>query len=104
MGTNDNTNPKFLLKDGRQAIDYLFKGGFGLGYCIGSAALCRFKAGLEKDPAKQDNLMKACNWHIDKLASKSNFVREEIVAIVKALVSQMEADKIVPSDDKGGLA
>ncbi|MBO6031834.1 MAG: hypothetical protein J6Q22_10375 [Prevotella sp.] len=97
----ENNSTKYLLKDGKQAIDYLFKGGFGLGYCIGRAALCRFKAGLETDKEKQDFLMKACNWHIDKLASKSNFVREEIVEIVKSLVAQIEADKIVQTDSIG---
>ena len=97
MGENDNTNKKYLLKDGQQAIDMLFKRGFGLGYCIGRAALCRFSAGLEKDLEKQDFLMKACNWYIDKLASKSNFVREEIVSIVQALVAEIEANKIVPT-------
>lgn len=95
MGINDNTNPKFLLKDGRQTIDYIDERGFLLGFCIGRAVQCRYKAGIEKDPAKQEKLMKDCNWFIDSLARRKNMVREEIVAIVKSIVAEMEADKIV---------
>lgn len=95
MGINDNTNPKFLLKDGRQTIDYIDEAGFLLGFCIGRAVQCRYKAGVEKDSAKQEKLMKDCNWFIDSLARRKNIVREEIVAIVKTIVAKMEADKII---------
>ena len=95
MGENDNVNKKFLLKNGRQLIDYLFKAGFGLGFCIGEAVKCRFKAGLETDHEKQERLMVGCNWYIDKLAKEGNMVREEIVNIVKAVVADIENDKIL---------
>ena len=94
MGENDNTNKKFLLKDGRQAIDYIEDAGLILGYCIGRAVICRFKAALETDSAKQEKLMKDCNWYIDGLARRKNMVREEIVAIVKSIVAKMEKDRL----------
>lgn len=94
MGENDNTNRKFLLKDGRQTIDYIDDAGFLLGFCIGRAVQCRFKAGVEKDCAKQQKLMKDCNWYIDGLARRKNMVREEIVSIVKSIVAKMERDRI----------
>ena len=95
MSVNDNNNKKFLLKNGRQVIDYVLDAGFVLGGCIFAAVKCRYKARLEVDPAKQEALMKACNWYIDSLARRSNFVREEIVAIVRTIVSKIEADMIV---------
>lgn len=95
MGENDNTNKKFLLKNGRQVIDYIFDAGFGLGGCIFAAVKCRYKARLEIDPAKQEQFMKACNWYIDSLARRGNIVREEIVTIVRTIVSKIEADMIV---------
>ena len=98
MGENDNVNKKFLLKNGRQLIDYLFDAGLGLGFCIGEAVKCRFKAGLETESEKQERLMVGCNWYIDKLAKKSNMVREEIVNIVKAIVANIESDKILTDD------
>ena len=98
MGENDNVNKKFLLKNGRQLIDYLFDSGLGLGFCIGEAVKCRFKAGLETDQEKQKRLMVGCNWYIDKLAKKGNMVREEIVNIVKAIVANIESDKILTDD------
>lgn len=94
MGNNDNTNRKFLLKDGRQTIDYIDDAGLLLGFCIGRAVQCRFKAGIEADTAKQEKLMKDCNWYIDGLARRKNIVREEIVAIVKSVVAKMEKDRI----------
>ena len=94
MGINDNTNRKYLLKNGRQTIDYIDEGGFLLGFCIGRAVQCRYKAGIETDPAKQEKLMKDCNWFIDSLARRKNMVREEIVTIVKSIVAKIEADKI----------
>ena len=94
MGENDNTNKKFLLKNGRQAIDYIEDAGFLLGYCISRAVLCRYKAGLETDSAKQDKLIADCNWFIDTLARLKNIVREEVVAIVKSIVAKMEKDRI----------
>lgn len=94
MVESDNTNRKFLLKNGRQTIDYIDEEGFLLGFCIGRAVQCRFKAGLDTDPAKQEKLMKDCNWYIDGLARRKNMVREEIVAIVKSIVGKMEKDKI----------
>ena len=39
--------------------------------------------------------MKDCNWFIDSLARRKNMVREEIVAIVKSTVAEMEADRII---------
>lgn len=95
MSISDNTNRKFLLKNGRQTIDYIDDAGFLLGFCIGRAVQCRYKAGNEADTAKQEKLMKDCNWFIDGLARRKNLVREEIVAIVKSIVAKMEADKIV---------
>lgn len=95
MTINDNANKKFLLKNGRQTIDYIDDSGFLLGFCIGRAIQCRYKAGIETDIAKQEKLMKDCNWFIDSLARRKNMVREEIVAIVKSVVAKMEADKIV---------
>lgn len=94
MGINDNTNRKYLLKNGRQTIDYIDEAGFLLGFCIGRAVQCRYKAGIETDPAKQEKLMKDCNWFIDSLARRKNMVREEIVTIVKSIVAKIEADKI----------
>ena len=95
MPISDNTNRKFLLKNGRQTIDYIDDAGFLLGFCIGRAVQCRYKAGIESDSAKQEKLMKDCNWFIDSLARRKNLVREEIVAIVRSIVSKMESDKIV---------
>lgn len=94
MGENDNTNKKFLLKNGRQTIDYIDDAGLLLGFCIGRAVQCRYKAGIEPDAAKQQKLMKDCNWFIDSLARRKNMVREEIVAIVKSIVAKMEKDRI----------
>lgn len=95
MPINDNTNRKFLLKNGRQTIDYIDEAGFLLGFCIGRAVQCRYKAGIENDSAKQEKLMKDCNWFIDSLARRKNMVREEIVAIVRTIVAKMESDKVV---------
>ena len=95
MSISDNTNRKFLLKNGRQTIDYIDAAGFLLGFCIGRAVQCRYKAGIETDTARQEKLMKDCNWFIDGLARRKKLVREEIVAIVKSIVAKMEADKIV---------
>lgn len=95
MGENDNVNRKFLLKNGRQTIDYIDDAGLLLGFCIGRAVQCRYKAGVESDKAKQEKLMKDCNWYIDCLARRKNMVREEIVAIVKSIVGKMEKDRIV---------
>lgn len=95
MCDTDNINKKFLLKNGRQVIDYVFDAGFGLGGCIFAAVKCRYNAGIERDPIKQDQLMKACNWYIDSLARRGNIVREEIVTIVRTIVSKIEADMIV---------
>ena len=39
--------------------------------------------------------MKACNWYIDSLARRGNIVREEIVTIVRTIVSRIEADMII---------
>ena len=39
--------------------------------------------------------MVGCNWYIDKLAKEGNMVREEIVNIVKAVVADIENDKIL---------
>ena len=95
MPTTDNTNKKYLLKNGRQTIDYIDEAGFLLGFCIGRAVQCRYKAGIECDSAKQEKLMKDCNWFIDSLARRKNMVREEIVAIVRTIVGKMESDKVV---------
>lgn len=95
MSINDNINRKFLLKNGRQTIDYIDDAGFLLGFCLGRAVQCRYKAGVETDPTKQEKLMKDCNWYIDSLARRKNMVREEIVAIVKSVVGKMEKDRIV---------
>ena len=100
MPINDNTNKKFLLKNGRQTIDYIDDAGFLLGFCIGRAAQCRFKAGLEVDSDKQEKLMKDCNWYIDSLSRRKNMVREEIVAIVKSIVSKMENDRIITNQEE----
>ena len=94
MGINDNTNRKFLLKNGRLTIDYIDDAGLLLGFCIGRAIQCRYKAGVETDPTKQEKLMKDCNWFIDSLSRRKNMVREEIVAIVKSIVAKMEKDRI----------
>lgn len=94
MTSSDNANQKFLLKNGRQTIDYIFDAGLGLGFSIGEAVKCRFKAGIETDPAKQEKLMKACNWYIDGLARRTKMVREEIVAVVQSIVAKIEADKV----------
>lgn len=95
MGVNDNVNRKFLLKNGRQTIDYIDDAGLLLGFCLGRAIQCRYKAGVETDPAKQEKLMKDCAWFIDSLARRKNMVREEIVSIVKSVVGKMEKDRIV---------
>lgn len=94
MGENDNANRKFLLKNGRQTVDYIDDAGLLLGFCLGRAIQCRFKAGVETDPTKQEKLMKDCNWFIDHLARRKNMVREEIVAIVKSVVGKMEKDRL----------
>ena len=95
MGETENVNRKFLLKNGRQTVDYIDDAGLLLGFCIGRAVQCRYKAGVESDNAKQEKLMKDCNWFIDFLARRKNIVREEIVAIVKSIVGKMENDRIV---------
>ena len=94
MGDNDNANKKFLIKNGKQTIDYIEDAGFLLGFCVGRAVQCRYKAGLEENQAKREKLMKDCNWYIDHLARRKNMVREEIVEIVKSIVSKMERDRI----------
>lgn len=94
MGDNDNANKKFLIKNGKQTIDYIEDAGFLLGFCVGRAVQCRYKAGLEEDQSKREKLMKDCNWYIDHLARRKNMVREEIVEIVKSIVSKMERDRI----------
>lgn len=101
MGENDNTNRKHLLKNGRQTIDYIDDAGLLLGFCLGRAIQCRYKAGIESDTAKQEKLMKDCNWFIDSLARRKNMVREEIVAIVKSVVAKMEKDRIVTEVNNG---
>lgn len=101
MGENDNTNRKYLLKNGRQTIDYIDDAGLLLGFCLGRAIQCRYKAGIESDTAKQEKLMKDCNWFIDSLARRKNMVREEIVAIVKSVVAKMEKDRIVTEVNNG---
>ena len=101
MGENDNTNRKYLLKNGRQTIDYIDDAGLLLGFCLGRAIQCRYKAGIESDTAKQEKLMKDCNWFIDNLARRKNMVREEIVAIVKSVVAKMEKDRIVTEVNNG---
>ena len=94
MGENDNANRKFLLPNGRQTIDYIDDAGFLLGFCIGRAVQCRYKAGFESDPCKVEKLLKDCNWYIDSLSRRKKMVREEIVAIVKSIVSKMEGDRV----------
>lgn len=101
MGENDNTNRKYLLKNGRQTIDYIDDAGLLLGFCLGRAIQCRYKAGIESDTAKQEKLMKDCNWFIDSLARRKNMVREEIVAIVKSVVAKMEKDRVVTEVNNG---
>lgn len=86
-------NKKYLLKNGRQTIDYIDEAGFLLGFCIGRAVQCRYKAGHEEDATLQEKLMKDCNWFIDSLARRKNIVREEVVSIVKSIVSKIEAEK-----------
>ena len=97
MGENDNVNRKFLLKNGRQTVDYIDDAGFLLGFCVGRAVQCRYKAGMESDPTKREKLMKDCNWYIDSLAKRKNIMRDEIVSIVKSIVSKMERDRIPAS-------
>ena len=75
--------------------------GLLLGFCLGRAIQCRYKAGIESDTAKQEKLMKDCNWFIDSLARRKNMVREEIVAIVKSVVAKMEKDRIVTEVNNG---
>ena len=101
MGENDNTNTKFLLKNGRQTIDYIDDAGILLGFCIGRAIQCRYKAGVETDPVKQEKLIKDCNWFIDSLARRKNIVREEIVNIVKSVVGKMERDRVTTTPSEG---
>lgn len=90
MSTN-----KFVLKNGKQLIDYIDKAGLLLGACIFRAVQCRYKAGIETDPQKQEKLMAGCNWYIDTLSQRKNMVREEVVSIVKAIVSEIERDRIL---------
>ena len=97
MGENDNANRKFLLPNGRQTADYIDEAGFLYGFCIGNAVRCRYKAGLESDHSKVEKLLKDCNWYIDCLARRKNTVREEIVDIVKSIVSRMERDRLAIS-------
>lgn len=94
MGENDNANKKFLLKNGRQTIDYIDDAGYLMGFCIGRAVQCLYKANVETDPTKREKLMKDCNWYIDHLSSRRNIIREEIVSVVKSIVRKMMADKI----------
>lgn len=89
-----NLNKKYLFPNGRQAIDYIADAGLAHGYCIGHAVICRYKAGIETDPAKQEKLMRDCNWYIDQVSSRENIVREEVVSIVKSIVGKMEKDRI----------
>lgn len=94
MGGNDNQNPKFLLKNGRQIIDYIDDAGFLYGFAIGRAVQCIFKAGLEDDAAKKEKLLRDGNWFINHLARKKNVVREELVSIVTSIVSKIEKDRV----------
>lgn len=94
MGENDNTNKKFLLKNGRQTIDYIDEAGFLPGFCIGRAVQCLYKAMVEEDATKREKLMKDCTWYIDHLARRKNWIREEIVEIVKRIVAKMEKDRV----------
>lgn len=94
MGDNDNLNPKFLLKNGRQIIDYIDDAGFLYGFAIGRAVQCLFKAGVETDPIKKEKLIRDGNWFINHLARRKNIVREELVSIVTSIVSKIEKDKV----------
>lgn len=94
MGENDNTNAKFLLKNGRQIIDYIDDAGFLLGFAIGRAVQCFFKASIEPDEDKKAKLTRDGNWFINHLARRKNIVREEIVAIVMSIVGKIEQDRI----------
>lgn len=95
MGTNDNLNPKFLLKNGRQVIDYIGEAGFGLGFSMGRAVECMFKSLI--DPARKEKHINDANWFINYLARQKNFVREELVAIVTSIVSKLEKDMVEQS-------
>ena len=94
----DNVNKKFLLKNGRQTIDYIADAGLLHGFCIGMAVKCRWNAGLEEDEAKREKFMRDCNWYIDHLSRCENIVREEVVSIVKSIVARMEHDKVAPTE------
>jgi hypothetical protein len=85
----------YKLRNGKQIIDYIDKFGLLFGACISRAVQLRFKAGIEKDPEKQEKLIKGCNWYINTLSQRKNIVREEVVAIVKAILADIEKDRII---------
>lgn len=90
----DSNNPKFLLKNGRQIIDYLDEAGTLFGFCIGRAVQCFYKATVAEDEKKKEKLMKDGNWFINQLARRKNIVRDEIVSIVSGILSRIERDRI----------
>ena len=95
--TDGTVSNKYLLKTGRQTIDYIDDAGLAYGFCIGRAVQCRYKAGIEPDEAKREKLIRDCNWYIDQISRRKNIVREEIVDIVKSIVARMEKDTVFVS-------
>ena len=85
---------KYVFDGGRQRIDYIEDAGCLLGFCIGMAVQCRYKAGIEKESDRVDKLLKDCNWYIDCIVTRKNMERDKVVGIIKTIVSKMESDRL----------
>lgn len=87
-------NNKFLLKNGRQVIDYIDEAGFGLGFAIGNAVRLCFKGGQTTDPAERKKWMDGCSWYIDHAARATKTSKNEIVEIVTRITARIEKDQL----------
>lgn len=87
-------NNKFLLKNGRQVVDYIDEAGFGLGFAVGNAVRLCFKAGQTADPAERKKLMDGCSWYIDHAAKVTKINKNELVEIVTRITARIEKDQL----------
>lgn len=85
---------KFLLKSGKQLIDYVDEAGFGLGFAIGNAVRLCFKSGQESDLVERKKLMDGCSWYIDHASKATHLSKDEITEIVSRITSRIERDQL----------
>lgn len=88
------SNNKFLLKNGKQVIDYVDEAGFGLGFAIGNAVRLCYKAGREQNPSIRKQYMDGCSWYIDHAVKATRVNKAEIVNIVTRITSRIEKDQL----------